>query len=62
MNPSERPALGPGPTEDPLTLRVGSRGRLTIPPQALAALGWKPGDTLLMTLDEQGHLTAQKKM
>jgi bifunctional DNA-binding transcriptional regulator/antitoxin component of YhaV-PrlF toxin-antitoxin module len=62
MDPSEKPILGLGSTEDPLTLRVGSRGRLTIPPQALEALGWKHGDTLLMTLDEQGHLIAQKQM
>ncbi len=62
MDPSEKPTLGLGSTEDPLTLRVGSRGRLTIPPQALAALGWKPGDTLLITLDEQGHLTAKKQV
>lgn len=62
MDHSEKQTLGPGSTEDPLTLRVGSRGRLTIPHQVLAALSWEPGDTLLMTLDEQGHLTAQKQM
>lgn len=62
MDPSEKPTLGSGSNDDPLTLMVGSRGRLTIPPQVLAALGWKPGDTLLMALDEQGHLTAHKQM
>lgn len=61
MDPSEKPIFGRGSIEDPLTLRVGSRGRLTIPYQVLTTLGWEPGDTLLLTLDQQGHLTAQKQ-
>lgn len=61
VDPSEKQIFEPDSTEDPLTLRVGSRGRLTIPHQILTTLGWEPGDTLLLTLDQQGHLTAQKQ-
>lgn len=61
MDSSEKPTFDPGSIKDPLILRVGSRGRLTIPHQVLTTLGWGPGDTLLLTLDQQGHLMAQKQ-
>lgn len=50
------------PGGDPLVLRVGSHGRVTLPHQVMTSLGWKPGDTLILTLDEEGHLTAQKQL
>lgn len=43
-------------------MRVGSRGRAMLPHEVVTSLGWKPGDTLILTLDEKGHLTAEKRL
>lgn len=61
MDHTEKSIYKSNPGEKPLSLRVGSRGRLTIPHQILTILGWNPGDTLVVILDDEGHLTVEKR-
>lgn len=49
-------------SEGPWVQRVGSHGRVTLPHEVMTSLGWKPGDTLALTLDEKGQLTAEKRL
>lgn len=53
-------ATTPRPPDGRWVLRIGSRGRLTLPEALLYELGWKQGDSLLWEEDEPGRLSVRK--
>ena len=55
-NKPHQPPGGPWP------LRVDSRGRVTLPRDLLTTMGWRIGDTLLWSIDEQGFVWVQEKL
>lgn len=42
------------------TRKIDSRGRVTIPPQALEALNFKPGDDVYYEITKAGSLVIKK--
>ncbi|MDN5347530.1 MAG: hypothetical protein PWP65_1094 [Clostridia bacterium] len=40
--------------------RLGHNGRVQLPPEVLAGLGWKGGDYVKIEIDEQGRVEVTK--